>query len=103
MTAEIEKIIRAVEKGILQTKSDYLSGRLGIIVQEIDHNYAISLITKDNPLLSVQRLQNTKRRLRTTVFTGKDVTIFLDEVTELKDRNLWIVGLHVFVREKGRK
>lgn len=98
--ALIERLIRILDEELFPTKNKFLSGRLGVLVTEISGGYFITLVSKENLLLTVERLQHLKQHLEVDPFKDMDISVYLDEITELRDRNLWVVQFHIFAGEK---
>jgi len=108
MTTElIERLIRVLDKELLPTGSDFLSGRLGILVQDltlgVTGSYFIAVISNDKLNLTAIRLLNLKCQLEKDPFKDMKVSLYVDEITELRDRHLRIARFQIFVKEKDKK
>ena len=101
MTAFIERLIRILDTELLPSEEDqYLSGALGILVADVGNSYSVAIITTESVLISVERLRSLKHKLELDQFTDMDVSIFVDEVTVLRNRNLKLIRFHIFTTEK---
>ena len=105
MTTElIERLIKVLDKKLLPTGSSFLSGRLGILVQDptlgVTGSYFITVISKDNLHLTAIRLLDLKCQLEKDPFKDMKVSLYVDEITELRDRHLRITRLQIFATKK---
>lgn len=103
MTTElIERLIRVLDKELLPTEGSFLSGRLGILVQDLGHagSYIVTIISNENLHLTVERLQDLKRKLEKSPFTGMKAKLYLNEMRKLGDRHLRLTEFQIFVGKK---
>ncbi|GAJ01084.1 unnamed protein product [marine sediment metagenome] len=105
MTKLIDRLIRILDEMLLSSppKDKYLSGKLGILVHDMQGQYIVTVISHDNPHLNTERLRDLKSKLRNDPFKDMVISLYVDEIRELKERHLWIIRLHIFVGEKNEK
>ena len=105
MTRLIDRLIRILDEMLLSPppKDKYLSGRLGILVHDMQNQYIVTVLSHDNPHLNTERLQDLKAKLRNDLFKDMGIRFYVDEIRELRERHLWIIRLHIFVKEKNEK
>lgn len=104
MTELIERLIRVLDKKLLPTGSSFLSGRLGILVQDLHaSSYIVTVISNDNLHLTVERLQDLKHQLEKDLFVGMKVKLYLNEMRKLGDRHLRLTEFQIFVKKEENK
>lgn len=103
MTTElIELLIRVLDKKLLPTGSSFLSGRLGILVQDLGPtgSYIVTIIGNENLHLTVERLQDLKNQLEKDPFTDMKVKLYLNEMRKFGNRHLRITEFQIFVGKR---